>query len=103
MTRPKVDLNQKDIVNDLRKLGFTVLLLNRVKNGCPDILIGKGEINFLVEIKTTKKDKLTEDEFKFFETWKGQKCVATTTEEVVEFFDFYKEAIGKYYLAQLKK
>lgn len=90
MTRPKVDNNQVAIVKELRALGYSVLLLNRVKNGCPDILVGKDEINILVEIKTTIKDKLTDDEFRFFESWKGQKMVAHTSSDVVEFFEFYK-------------
>ncbi len=80
----KVDVNQPEIVAGLRKLGFSVLSIAQLKNCC-DLVIGKDGRNWLIEIKSNKKSKLTEGEQKFHDTWKGSVCVVTTIDEVLEF------------------
>lgn len=87
MTYPKVDINQPEIVKQLRDLGYSVLLLNKVKQGCPDILVGKNGKNILVEIKQSGKDKLTEDEKTFFSNWNGQVMVAIDANSIIEEFN----------------
>ena len=88
----RIDENQNEIVKVLRKLGASVLILSSVGKGCPDILVGvsdnKGhKHNILVEIKDGKKSpsqrKLTEDEQKFFDNWKGQVSVITSVTEAI--------------------
>lgn len=66
----KVDKTQGEIVEAFRCLGFSVLLLHRVGGGCPDLLVGKGGKDLLVEVKTGN-GKLRAGQKEFFETWRG--------------------------------
>jgi len=72
----KVDDNQKEIVEGLRKLGMTVQSLATIGKGCPDILVGYEGLNYLFEVKDGNKpmsgQKLTPDEVKWHEVWNGQ-------------------------------
>jgi len=76
----KVDANQSEIVQALRRLGCTVLLLHQVGNNCPDILIGVSGVNVLAEIKDGKnvpsKKKLSPGQVEFRDGWKGRKPIA---------------------------
>ena len=77
MRAAKVDANQPEIVAALRKVGATVQHLHTVGCGCPDILVGYRDINYLLEIKT-EKGKLTPPEARFFADWCGQVAVVRT-------------------------
>lgn len=70
----KVDDNQKEIVEGLRKFGASVLITSQLKN-CFDILVGYKGVNYIMEIKDGKKPpsqrKLSEGEQKFKDSWKG--------------------------------
>lgn len=81
----RVDENQKEIVSAFRSAGATVLMLHSVGKGCPDIVCGFRGTNYLVEIKTSHKSKLTPPEAKFFEEWKGQVCIIHSAKEAIEF------------------
>lgn len=51
--RPRrIDANQPDIVETLRKLGFMVQSLHEVGKGVFDLLVSKHGLNILVEVKT---------------------------------------------------
>ena len=80
----KIDVNQPEIVDAFRRMGFSVLTLHTVGHGCPDILIGKLGKNHLVEIKDGNKPpsarKLTRDEQKFHELWRGSIFVVESIE-----------------------
>lgn len=86
----RVDGNQKLIVELLRRLGASVLLLSRVGDGCPDILVGYNGMNALVEIKDGSKSpsgqKLTLRESQFHEMWLGHICVVRHEGEALELF-----------------
>lgn len=72
----RTDSNQKEIVKQLRKIGCSVQILSTIGSGCPDILCGFKGNNYLFEIKdgnnTPSKKRLTKDEQKWFDRWKGQ-------------------------------
>ena len=72
----RVDDNQKEIVEALRKFGATVLITSQLKN-CFDILVGYNDVNYIMEIKDGNKPKskrkLTEGEEVFMNTWRGGK------------------------------
>jgi hypothetical protein len=72
----RIDDNQKKIVEQLRRCGYSVQHLHMIGRGCPDILVGANNRNYLFEIKdegkTASKKKLTPDEEKFFQSWNGQ-------------------------------
>lgn len=93
----RVDENQNEIVKVLRKLGASVLILSTVGKGCPDILVGVSDHqgfrhNLLVEIKDGKKSpsqrRLTKDEQKFFDNWKGHVCVVSNVDEAIFLFNY---------------
>lgn len=83
----KVDANQADIVNALRMAGCTVQLLHAVGKGCPDLLAGKGGVNFLLEVKDGSKPpskrKLTDDQVEFRAHWRGQVVTVTNVDEAL--------------------
>ena len=79
----KIDDNQRQIVMDLRKLGYSVALLSSCGNGIPDILVGLNGENFLFEIKRDQKQKLNPYQVEFFNKWKGQVKLVTTIDEIL--------------------
>lgn len=80
----RVDNNHKQIVTDLRKIGCSVWSTAQTGNGFPDIIVGIRNRNYLFEIKNDKnKNKLTEDEQKFFEMWRGQSDVIDCVDDVL--------------------
>ena len=85
--RKRTDENHREIMLDLRKLGYSVLDLSAVGSGCPDILAGKNGVNYLFEIKNPKKPpskrKLTKDQVEFHGEWRGQVKIIQKSEEVL--------------------
>jgi hypothetical protein len=80
-----VDDNQSKIVKALRAEGWTVTHLHSVGKGCPDLIVGAKEKNFLVEVKDGKKAwKLTPDQVIWHYNWQGQVDVVTSPENAVE-------------------
>jgi hypothetical protein len=83
----KVDANQSEIVFALRKIGATVQPLHGVGEGCPDILVGYRGRNYCLEIKDGAKPpsarKLTKDQVRWHEQWRGQVCVVCNIEEAI--------------------
>ena len=86
-TVAKVDANQAEIVDALRKAGCTVQLLHKVGGGCPDILVGRGD-NYLIEIKDGAKSpsqrKLKGIQEKWHGQWRGQVAVAKNVQEAFD-------------------
>lgn len=78
----RVDKNQPDIVAALRKCGATVQHLHAVGDGCPDLLVGYGGVNLLVEVKRDLKSLLTDDQRQWHGTWRGQVTVLFTVDDV---------------------
>jgi hypothetical protein len=88
MRAKRVDDNQKRIVEQLRRLNISVQHLHVIGNGCPDLLLGFRNKNFLIELKDGKKSpsakKLTDDEQEFFDEWNGQVNKCETLEEILK-------------------
>jgi len=81
----KIDVNQPEIVEQIRDLGYTVQHLHTLGKGCPDIMVGAKGKNYLFEIKNPEYDgKLTADEQEWHEMWKGQVDIVETIEDVLE-------------------
>ena len=74
-TAAKVDRNQKETVDALRKVGASVQSLASIGKGCPDLLVGYHGILYLMEIKdgsnVPSKQLLTDDQKKWHEAWTG--------------------------------
>ena len=83
----RVDENQSEIVNGLLYMGATVQLLHAVGQGCPDILVGWKDKNYLIEIKNPDKpksdQKLTPEQVKWHRFWTGQKAIVRTLDEAI--------------------
>jgi hypothetical protein len=86
--RARVDANHKDIVTKLRQYpNITVRSVATIKGFC-DIIVGYNNTNYLYEIKDPNKPpsarKLTPDEIKFHDEWKGHVKIALTTEDILK-------------------
>lgn len=70
----RVDDNQMEIVRAMRAVGATVRVITQ-GDGLPDLLVGYNGHTILMEIKDGNKPpsarKLTDNEQKFFDEWKG--------------------------------
>ena len=66
----------------LRDVGCSVLILSGVGGGVPDLLVGKGGINWLMEVKIAKGD-LNPDQVKFQATWRGSYLVVRSVGEAL--------------------
>lgn len=80
------DANHVQIVAAFRKLGCSVLDLAAIGNGCPDLLVCKGDKHRLVEVKNDKQPPsgrlLTDDQAKFHSLWPGRIVICTSVEHV---------------------
>lgn len=94
MRRRRTDKNQQSVVRELRQLGFSVQILSDVGLGVPDLLLGRFEFNFLVELKSGKK-WMTDDEKLWHSNWKGHVIVASSTQEIIDQIDLYLLAKGE--------
>lgn len=83
----RTDANQTAIVSAFRKLGATVSITSALGKGFPDLVVGYRGQNFLVEIKDGSKlpsaQKLTPDETKWHETWRGQITIIRSVDDVL--------------------
>lgn len=81
----KVDANQPEIVKELRKRGWYVLIISQLKNCC-DVIISKGGRTIAIEIKDGTKPKsaqrLSEGEKKFMDEWQGEYRIITSTDDI---------------------
>lgn len=88
MRAAKIDANQNEIVDALRKAGCTVQILSNVGKGCPDILVGYEWHNYLLEIKDGNKppsaQKLTPDQVKWHDSWNGLVYVVNSVESAFD-------------------
>jgi Holliday junction resolvase len=83
----KVDQNQAEIVAALRAVGATVQSLATAGDGVPDLLVGHGGLNYLLEVKDGNKPpskrQLTDDQVKWHTDWHGQCCVVSGPREAL--------------------
>lgn len=77
----KRDKNEGDIITTLRAVGATVQQIS-IK-GCPDLLVGYHDQNFLLEVKGAK-GKLTDDEQTWIDAWNGKVHIVRTEKEALQ-------------------
>lgn len=79
--RPRLDANQKAIINGLRKAGVSIQSMAGIGCGCADILAGSNGHNYIFEIKNPNqppsKQRLTEMEQKWHVQWRGRVHIIT--------------------------
>lgn len=84
MAAPKsVDANQVAVVAAFRGQGASVLHLHTVGDGCPDLLVGFGGVDQLVEVKDGRKPesarRLRPDQQRFHAQWRGRPVFVVTS------------------------
>jgi len=82
----KRDANEADIVADLRARGYSVEHMDKPV----DLLLGKWGRTWIAEVKM-EGAKLTKPQERFFETWRGNKMILRSTEDVAEFDAYVRE------------
>ena len=86
----RTDGNQTEIVEGLRKLGYSVAITSMMGKGFPDIVVAKDFKTMLVEIKDPSqppsKRKLTADASKFHAKWNDLVIVAETIHDITKNF-----------------
>lgn len=80
------DANHAEIRDAFRALGASVADTADLGDGFPDLVVGWRGCNYLVEIKT-RTGKLTPDEVKFFDAWKGQAVIVRTVDDAQKLLD----------------
>jgi hypothetical protein len=86
----RTDANHGQIIAALRQMGYTVLDLSRLGQGCPDLLVARHGITTLVEVKDGTKPpsarRLTPMESAFIQHWKGRVIVIASVDDVFKWF-----------------
>ena len=84
-----VDSNQKPIVADLRRLGFSVQVMSDYGKGLPDLLIARRDLTIAVEIKTESASAyFYVGQLEWMANWSGGFCgFARKTNDVIAMFD----------------
>lgn len=86
-TRGRVDANQAEIVDVLRRAGRSVTVTSALGRGFPDIVAGHHGHTYLLEVKDPRqppsKQRLTEDETKWHMEWRGHVAIVRTAEEAL--------------------
>lgn len=89
----KVDANQGELVKHLIGLGVSVFDTSNVHGGFPDVTLGYLGLTVLAEIKNNKvkkkkdiTEKLTPQQVKFHDEFKGAKVILETVEQCTELF-----------------
>lgn len=81
-----VDANQPQIVKAFRHLGCSVQPLHTIGHGCLDLLVGYHGESHVVEVKNGTKPpsarKLTPDEQRWWDNWRGDKHIVETLDDV---------------------
>lgn len=83
----KVDANHGEIVRALEAVGARVQSLAAIGNGCPDLLVYRGQKLFLLEVKDGSKvpsaQRLTPAQVKWHATWGGSVHVVRNVDEAL--------------------
>ena len=87
------DKNQQEIIDALRGVGASVTSIHRVGHGIPDLLVGYRGVTYLMEVKG-KDGKLTDDEQKWHDEWRGQVAVVRNAREAIQTIDPDVELLG---------
>lgn len=94
----KIDRNQPEIVDSLRKAGATVTLLHAVGSGCPDLLVGFQGTNYILEVKDWQASNLDRQlnpkQVKWHDDWKGQVAKVETATAALAVIGVIKMALA---------
>jgi hypothetical protein len=93
--RARKDANHNTIADLFTAAGCSVADTSQLGKGFPDMVVGLCGINVLVEVKdggkVPSKQKLTEDEFKFFQSWRGWVAVVRDDKDALSIISQMKQ------------
>lgn len=78
----RVDANQAEIVEVLRKYGCSVEVLSDVGRGVPDLLVGLRGKNYLLEVKRPG-ESLNAGQCQWWDAWRGDVLVVETVAQAI--------------------
>lgn len=92
----KADANQAEIVEALRRAGYSVAHTHALGRGFPDIVVGGvglagRRFNVLLELKSDLRGRLTADEKRWHAAWQGQVDVVRDAQEAVRLIQRHRE------------
>jgi hypothetical protein len=79
----RVDDTQEAIVADLRACGFSVLSLTSLGNGCPDLLVARGNRMHLLEVKS-ENGALRDSQSDFAKAWNAPVLVVRSSTDALQ-------------------
>jgi hypothetical protein len=89
------DANHNTIADLFTAAGCSVADTSQLGKGFPDMVIGLCGINVLIEVKdggkVPSKQKLTDDEFKFFHNWRGWVAVVRDDKDALNIISQIKQ------------
>lgn len=86
----RTDANHAEIVSALRRCGCSVLSLASIGKGCPDLLVGIGDRNILLEIKSDD-GKLTSMQQTWLLAWNGPVRVVRNVDDALAAIGLLKQ------------
>lgn len=91
----RVDGNQKQLVSLWRDMGISVAVTSSSHGGFTDTVLGYGGLTVLAEIKDPSKPlrdrKLTPDQVKFHNEFKGAITVVETEQQAIELANLLRQ------------
>jgi len=85
----KVDANQAQIISGLRAIGASVMIVN----GEIDLVCGYRGVNYLLEVKASRKSQLKASQVKLLDEWRGQYAIITSLDEAYDAIGFNWKAV----------
>jgi hypothetical protein len=76
----KVDDNQEDVIDALEGVGASVLRLQGLERGCPDLCVGFRNVDFLMEIKG-EDGRVAKHQIDWHHHWHGRPVTIVRTVE----------------------
>lgn len=88
----KVDVNQPQLVSDLRRMGYSVCHTHTIGQGVPDLIVSDRVYMIFVEVKSEGQE-LNDREKQWWVKWNGVTPVlAYKAEDVVEAFKLHEKS-----------
>lgn len=83
----RVDRNQAEIIDALRAIGASVEPLHFAGRGMPDLLVGLGGVNYLLEVKDGERPpserELTPAELEWHGAWRGRVVIVASVNDAL--------------------
>jgi VRR-NUC domain-containing protein len=87
----RVDANQAEIVLALRQAGCSVAILAECGQGIPDLLAGRQNVNYLIEVKMPGEG-LNDEQREWHLTWRGETHVVESVEGALVAVGIFKRS-----------